>query len=361
MNIFIINSIAPTVWGGGEKWMLTTAVGLRERGHTIYFCGQPDSLFLKNATDAGFVTYPLHIKSDVGLPNILRLAKFFRRKKIDVIITNFNKDVRLAGLAKRLAGVKRLVARNGLPILPDKWIYRKTYRWFADGMITNTQAIRYRYLSYGWLPQDFVCVIHNGIDTEQCEPVDRNALRSELGLPVASKVVGFVGRLVPQKEPFLFIEVAERILREIPDIRFLMVGEGPLRNEIERHLAEKNISSQFHLTGQRNDAMRLYQALDLLLLTSHKEGLPNVILEAMLCALPVVAFDVGGVRELIPDDSCGRVIPFGETEPMVEQAIEILKNNDLAEKTGTAAGARIRSEFSVQTMIKAVERVLSTK
>jgi glycosyltransferase involved in cell wall biosynthesis len=359
MNLFFINSIAASVWGGGEKWMLTTASGLQQRGHHCYCCGQPDSLFLQNCTQQGLTILPLKIGSDFGLKNILRLTGFFKQHHIDIIIANFNKDVRLAGSAKKLAGVPVLIARNGLPILRNSWIYRRTYKLFVDTILTNTQDIKDRYLSYGWLTDSFIRVIHNGIDIDQQIAFDRFSILHKYNLPDYRPIVGFFGRLVTQKQPDKFLEIAARILQRIPQARFILAGDGPLRQEILARAAQLQIDRQIHLLGAQREVMELYSICNLVLLTSRKEGLPNVVMEAMLAAKPVVAFAAGGVRELISAPALGCVVPVDDIETAAVKAIEILKSDALQQQTGQTARRHIIENFSVKKMIDSVEQLCS--
>jgi len=199
------------------------------------------------------------------------------------------------------------VARNGLPILENNWRYRWTYRYLVDGIITNTNAIKNRYLSYGWLPKEFIQVIYNGIDIDQEKNFEKKAILEEFQLPPEKKIVGIFGRLVKQKQHNLFLEAAQKILEGFRNVHFIIVGDGPLRNTIE-----KQIRSQ---------------------LTSEDEGLPNVVMEAMLTGTPVVAFDVGGVRELINSDEVGYVVPSNDTQLMAVKTLKLLENSNLAKKS----------------------------
>jgi glycosyltransferase involved in cell wall biosynthesis len=359
MNFFFINSIAPAVWGGGEKWMLTTAGGLQHRGHRCYCCGQPDSLFLQNCAQAGLTVLPLKIRSDFSVNNILRLTRFFKQHQIGIIIANFNKDVRLAGSAKKLAGIPLLIARNGLPILPNSWIYRRTYKMFVDTILTNTQDIKDRYLSYGWLTDSFIRVIHNGIDIDQQIAFDRAAVLRKYNLPEQRPIIGFFGRLVTQKQPDKFLEIAVGILQRIPQARFILAGDGPLRQEILARAGKLQIARQIHLLGARREVMELYSICDLVLLTSRKEGLPNVVMEAMLAAKPVVAFAAGGVRELIPTPAQGCVVAIDDIETAAAKAIELLNSSSLRQQTGETARRHIIDNFSVEKMISSVEQLCS--
>lgn len=359
MNIIFVNSVVADSWGGGEKWMLTTATGLRDRGHQIYFAGRHKSLFLDRCAEAGFETLPLTIGGDFSWSVNRELRKFYQQKQIDAVIPNYNKDVRLAGLAARMSRRKPVVlARNGLPILHNNWRYRFSYRWLVDGMITNTEAIKSKYMSYQWLPESFIRVIHNGIITETKVDYEPGDVKERHHLPEDVPVVGIFGRLVPQKQHDLFLQVAEKLRKKHPKTAFVVVGEGPLRENIVQQAVDAKLAENLYMLGLQRNVFELYRACDLVLLTSDDEGLPNVVLEAMLTGRPVLAFDVGGVRELIVSEKTGVVIPPNDVYLMSKKALELLGNQDLRETMGKAARQYIQEHFSVERMIDRVEAYL---
>ncbi len=339
--------------------MLTTASGLRERGHRIFFCARKDGVFLERCAEAGFPSFPLKIGGDFDPLNILKLAAFFRKEKIQVIVANFNKDARLAGLARHLARVPVEIARNGLPILQNNWRYRLTYRYLVDGIVTNTMAIKNHYLTYGWLKNEFIRVIHNGIDVRQKTQYDPFQMAQKHGVPNNRPVVGIFGRLVKQKQHFLFLETAKKILQARPDAHFIVVGDGPLREDIALQAENLGISASVQFLGLQRNVFELYSLCDVVLLTSEDEGLPNVVMEAMLAARPVVAFDVGGVRELISESGLGIVTAPNDADMMAEQTVALLEDQALRRQLGESARQNILENFSLDKMIDGVEAFLS--
>lgn len=360
MRILFINSVIATSWGGGEKWMLTAASGLRSRGHDVYFAGRCNSIFLDRAAEKDFETLPLKVSGDFNPSTIAAVRKFLRSKNIDSIIPNFNKDVRLAGIAARLISPRPMVLhRNGLPIVRNKQRYRFSYKGLVDGIVTNTHAIRNRYMQYGWIEEAFVRVIHNGIDVDIPVEFDTAGFRAQFSLPAEGPLIGLVGRLVQQKQPLMFLEVARKILDEIDNVSFVIVGEGPLRPDIIRHAGNLGISDHIFLLGAQKDVFPIYAMLDVLLLPSEDEGLPNVVLEAMLCSTPAIAFEVGGVRELIPSEKTGIVVPPDDVYLMAKKSLQLLRDSRLRKATGQAARQYIRENFSVDGMIDKLECYLN--
>jgi glycosyltransferase involved in cell wall biosynthesis len=358
LQILYINSISKNTWGGGEKWMLTAAKGLRKKGHQVCFCSRSNSIFLDKAKAQDFQTFPLDLRGDFDPYSIAELVKIIRREQVDIIFANFNKDVRLAGIAKRIAGRGIVIARNGLAILPNKLIYRLTYRFFADHILTNTNSIKNQYLQYGWLDDSFIKVIYNGINTSQRS--DTVELDSSISLKISpnAPLIGFFGRFVGQKQPMKFLEVAKKINIRIPKAQFIMVGDGPLLDAVKNTILEYNLTDKVHLPGFLDDIQGLLNSCHLVLLTSYKEGLPNILMEAMLAEKAIIAFDVGGVRELIPSDNFGYVVSLNDVHSMSEKSITLLSDPPLIRRIGQQAAAHIHKNFSIEKMTEELDLFL---
>ncbi len=339
--------------------MLTTGAGLRERGHSVHFAGRESSWFLHRCAEANFPVLPLMITSDFSPGVIGKLIGYIKKNNVTTIVANFNKDVRLAGLAAKFAGKPVVVARNGLPILHNNWRYRITYKWLVDGIITNTRSIKERYLTYGWLSDDFIQVISNGISTSIPTDIDFEVLREQFHLPQQQPVIGIFGRLVKQKQHTIFLEVAKNILQDWPEAIFLIVGDGPLRDEIRQYAYELKILDNIYMLGRQEQVMELYALCDIVLLTSEEEGLPNVVLEAMLMGKPVVAFDVGGVSELIVAGKNGVTVPPNDIYLMTQKTKELLLSPEMRLAIGREAQQYVQRNFTLTKMIERIESYLT--
>jgi glycosyltransferase involved in cell wall biosynthesis len=357
MNLFFFDSVKKN-FGGVERWMLNVARHMSARGHRCYFSGRRGELFLKRCGEEGFQTLPLKVGSDFSLVNTIKLASFFRQQEIDVVITGLNKDTRLCGLARRFSGKTRLIARHGLPILPNSLIYRNSYTRLADGIIAPSNDIKEIYLKYGWLAPDYIRVIHNGISNGTVEETDLKGLRAALNIPEGYRVIGNFGRLVPQKQQGLFLSLGAELLQSWPSTVLMVVGDGPLQAALMEKAAELGIRDSVRFAGFQRAVRPYYALCDLVLHTSIHEGLPNVVMEAMFAAKPVVAFDVGGVRELVPDDRTGLVVKPDDIAAMRRHLQALLASASLRKHIGDAARERILSEFSLEKMLRDVELYL---
>jgi len=355
MNILFLNSMEPLAWGGGEKWMLMAANGLRARDHNIYFSGRKGSLYLSNCSEAGYPIFPLNIKGDFGLINIFKIARFLNKNNIELIITQSNKETYLAGIAKRFSGTKNLIIRNGLPILPNNLMYRLLFPRMVDGMITPNRAIKELYLTYGWIDSDFIKVIHNGVDFKLKKEFDQNQILKKYNIPDQKPILGMFARLVSQKKHTIFLDAAKIISLKWPEAVFIIVGDGPLRNDLELYADEIGVSKHIKFLGHQKEVMELYSICDVVVHTSILEGLPNAILEAMFAGKPVVAFNSGGTDELIVSDKVGVLIPQNNTGLLTEKIIELLEDKKKRKEMGREAHNFIINNFSVEKMVGKVE------
>jgi glycosyltransferase involved in cell wall biosynthesis len=197
-------------------------------------------------------------------------------------------------------------------------------------------------------------LIRNGVDSERFVPRPRVAT----AVPGAPPLVGYVGRLSPEKNPALFLHSAALVHARLPHARFVVVGDGPLRAELESLAAKLRIDHVVTFAGECGDMPARYAALDLMLLTSWHEGTPLAVLEAMSCALPVVATAVGGVPELVVCGTTGWLVPAGDEAAMAERAIALLQDRNTMHRFGQAARERARTSFTIDDQVRRTAALL---
>ncbi len=358
MNVFLLDSTVINTWSGVNKWMLMTARGLRTRGHSIYCGGKLHSLYTDACINEGFITYSLKFGMDYNIINGYRLSKILRRHQVDAVIGHYNKDVKIAGVARIFFNRFIIVARAGLPSIHNTWRHRHIYNLMFDGIITNTKAIKKKYLSYGWIEDDIIRVIQNGIEINVSTDFDFNNIRQKYNLPKQRPVIGIFGRLEPQKQINLFLDVAQNILNEYPEAIFLIVGDGALKDKMQRYAYDLGIEDSVIFMGYQSNLGAIYIYCDIVLLTSAYEGVPNVLIEAMLFSRPVVAFDVGGVQELIQSGKTGIVVPPNDVQSMTKETLRLIKSDEIRESLGRAAQGHIKENYSIDKMATSIEYYL---
>ena len=359
MNILFLNSIGAQKWGGGEKWMVEAARGLRDRGHVVAVASKRNSLLLERASAADVPTVVFQIRGDLGPVNTLRIARFLRRNQIDCLICNLNKDVRVGALAARLVHTPVVLARHGMKLVGKRRKHQYTLR-LVDGIITNSNSIRDEYASYGWFPRDFVKVIYNGMSVPAL-PIE-SPVRQQLGIPEGTKVVLSAGRLAWQKGFDLLIDAARYAAQEgRDDVLFLIAGKGKLMDKLRRQVADAHLERRVYFLGFVEDLKPYLAACDLFVLPSRFEGMPNAVMEAMAVARPVVATRVNGTGELVTDGQVGYLVDPGDSPSLWNRMRYLLDHPHLAQQMGRAGRKRVQEHFSYEGMIDHLEAFLQEK
>lgn len=283
-----------------------------------------------------------------------RLRRHIARLRPDLVQTwmfTANAYGRAAALS---AGVSKIVAsercvdpwKTWHQLAIDRYLARRT-----GAIIVNSRGVQQFYTEQG-LPAAKLRVIYNGIGPAAASGVTREALLEELGLPPGARLIGAVGRLWPQKriKDLIWATDLLHVIRE--DAHLLVIGDGPQRQALERYARQCHVDDRVHFLGIRHDVPRLMPHFDLLWLASGFEGLPNVIMEAMACGLPVVASDIWGNRELVVQGETGFLVEVGDRAAFARYANKILDDLPLAQRLGAAGRQRIAAEFTVEAMVE---------
>jgi glycosyltransferase involved in cell wall biosynthesis len=211
----------------------------------------------------------------------------------------------------------------------------------------------------GGLPDEKIVVIPNGVDVERFANAEAADL-SQFGIPDGSTTLLFVGRLDAQKDPFRLLEAALGLLRAHRELQVLMVGEGPLRDDICSWITQHQLEENIHLSGWRDDIPALMRAADCFVLCSRWEGMPNVVLEAMAAALPVVTTQVEGTSALIEHHQTGILVPPKSTAELAGAIALVLSDPAQARVMGSAAQDVVRKEFTWSGMVAAYDELYAS-
>jgi glycosyltransferase involved in cell wall biosynthesis len=296
------------------------------------------------------------------LRRVRALAKLLREDRIDVI-NSFSQHVNLYAYlaARRARGVPLVTSnrstepRRGRRVeqCVDAFVFRRS-RWVV---VNSSAGSEFTQSMYAVRP-DRIVVIPNGVDPKRFDPVgDPGALRAELGIPPSAPVAGVVGRLSPEKRVDLFLRAAAQVLSRVPESRFLVVGGGEPRGDLKALASSLGLGARAIFTGARSDVAALLAAMDLLVLASDFEGLPNSVMEAMAAGRPVVATDLGGCRELVSPGETGFLVPTGSAHALGEKMAAILELPDRGRAMGRAGLERIRIRFGVDLMARRFEEL----
>ena len=355
MRVAFVNSMRSM--GGGERWLMETAGGLRERGHRVAIAARAGSALADRAGCAGHVVLTLPMRGDLDIESILRLARWLRRLDTEVVSVNIERAVRIGCAAARLAGVRAVVERRGLdfrvrPTALNRFVYARC----LSRVIANCGVIRDGLVSSGLVSPERVLVVQNGIDPSRVPPGGGTEFRREFGIGEGAPLVAVVGRLVPDKGHRDAIDAFSTAAKELPGARLLIAGSGKLRAELEAYAASSAAAGSVIFAGERSDVPALLDAADTLLVTSYREGAPHVVLEAMVAGTPVVATAVAGIPEMIEDGESGLLVPPGAPELAAAALLKLLGDGELSARLGAEGARRVRDRFSLDRMVTEVER-----
>jgi glycosyltransferase involved in cell wall biosynthesis len=197
-------------------------------------------------------------------------------------------------------------------------------------------------------------VVVSGVPVDAVLGGDGPAARAALGIPAAAPVFGTVTRLMEQKAPLDFVAAARQVLAQLPEAHVLLVGDGPLRPEVEAAVGDE---PRIHLLGHRADVPDLLAAMDVVAFSSLWEGLGRALTEAVLAAKPVVATAVNGVPDLVVDGATGHLVPPGRPDLLAERVLGVLARPDRGAALGAAGAARVAGSFDVQEMLAGLDGV----
>jgi glycosyltransferase involved in cell wall biosynthesis len=283
----------------------------------------------------------------------LRLVRFLKAKKFDVLQTWIFAADTYGRAAARVARVPVVVTAE---MAVDYWkgrtelaIDRRLARW-TDRIVGNSDAVVAFYRQNG-IPEDRLAMIPSGIGDEEPPPVDPAEVRASFGWPGDAPLILFAGRLAPQKGVDDLLAALDLLQHIRPDVRTLIVGDGPLRGRLEELAHAYRLDDRVRFLGHRDDVPRLLAAADLLVLPSLYEGLPNVVLEAMRFRKPVVATAAPGTTEVVQDGQTGLLVPR-QHPPALTQAIRlVIEDRALADRLGATGRARVETDFRADRMV----------
>jgi len=377
--------------GGSERQMLIAASGLLQRGYEVrilaLYPSEPGTPNIENEitklgitphfcsdflpTEAGGFRAPdgMSVQDVSGLPRwftnkVAPVRAAIRQYRPSIVHAWTDIPTAVGAFAACSLGVPRVVLHQG----SMQWCMRRygaevvnflweCYRSAADNprvkILNNSAAGAADYERWLRLRSGTIGVLYNGIACEQIRkppPDEVASLRRQLGLPQHAPVVGAVMRFVEDKDPDLWLAVAAEIAKARPDVHFLLAGYGKLQDRIKHRVDLLGLRDRVVLPGAVRDLGLVYAAVDVILLTSLTEGLPNVLIEAQAAGRPVVAADAGGIREAIADGRTGQVVRGRSPQRLAAAVLEVLGDRSWPARAAAEGPAFVASRFGVERM-----------
>lgn len=345
--MIILHLSMETCWGGGEKQLTLLAAGCIKQGHSAYVVCRESSKVQQHclANDLPMLT----LSQTMLLPRVLELRRLCRIHKADILHLHDSRAHTLAVLT-HLTGIKAaliLTRRMALPIKNNcfsrfKYNYPGIRRIICvSDMILRSMRSRLRH-------PDRLLRIYGMIDrTCQTQP---DFVENQYPQTKGKLKIGFVGSLVPVKNPELFIEMSTLLSSVIPEAFFILAGEGPLLKRLSQFIGERDLNSRFIFTGFVSENQSLISSLSLLVIPSLSEGIPNVILEAQSLNIPVVATAVGGIPEVITHEHTGLLIYDHSPVSLAKAAERLLLDTHLKKHIVIQAQAQLHRFDETQAL-----------
>lgn len=356
--MFSLHVDTARTWRGGQNQVLLTINGLRAEGHRAALVAHPDGELRRRAAE-GLELIPLAPRAEMDLSAAWRLSRVIKRMTPDVLHAHDPHGIAMTALALSLGSphpAPALVAARRVDFhFKDNAFSRWKHRQ-VDCFIAASDAIR-RMLVEDGVPEDRAVTVHEGIDVDHVLAAPAVNVHETLWLPHNAPVVGNVAALVPHKGHRHLIDAAQLVIREMPDVRFIILGEGELRDTLERQVREHQLDKHVFLPGFRLDVLGCMKTFDVFVMSSVTEGLGTSLLDAMAASRAIVATTAGGIPEVVEDGVNGLLVPPRDHTAMAQAIVRLLKDPARRRTLGEAGFGRVRARFSVERMVAETARV----
>ena len=352
-KINILHLVTSLNVGGTEKYLLSVTKALK--GDFNFFVGylKQEGRIADELKREGIQVYRLN--------NLYNLFRFLKKNKIYILHTHLYRANIIGRIMGKVAKVPVIVSSqrsiDGWKKFYHVLLDRITAR-FNDCIIANSQETKKILITREKIDSNKISVIHNGINiNDHISDVGMPSVKAKLKIGIDIPVIGYVGRLHTEKGVDLIPEIALRLKQNIPVFKFVIIGEGPFKKKLARYIEKYGLTDNISLLGYKQNILDFIAIMDIVILPSREESFPQVVLEAMKMAKPVVAADVGGVKELVIDGVNGILVPSCNTEVFVKAICRILQDKDNAYAMGKAGRKYVIENFGIDRMIKETEQI----
>lgn len=360
--LFVIDNLE---FGGGERGFLQIVQALVREGWQVSVASHPGGAFEDEVRESGAAFLPLNMESRLGLRTIFRLRRIIGRGGFRIVHSQGARAdffSRVSSLGVR--GVRN-VCTVQMPIegfdvaRARRALYQSLDRLSAcqvDRFIVVSGALKKKLIEGRGIDPGKVRLIYNGVETESRTSAEHGAC-SGSGLLREERLIGAVGRLVWQKGFEYLIRAMPRVLHRVAEARLVIVGEGPLRRELQELAQECGLEGKVIFQGFRRDVREFLRLVELVAIPSLREGFPMITLEAMAMAKPIVATAIDGIIEQIDHEVDGLLVPPADSEALGAAIVKLLEDRVTRERLGQAARRKTMTTFDVCKMINGTKLV----
>jgi L-malate glycosyltransferase len=351
--MFSLHIDTQRTWRGGQRQVLLTVLGLRERGHRAVLVAHPEGELAKRASE-GHDLIRLAPRAEVDLHAAWRFSRIIKDLKPDVVHAHDPHAVAVAALALSLSTspqVPALIASRRVAFRLKSNAFSRWKYHQVDCFIAASDSIHAMLLTDG-IEASRVVTVYEGIDIHRIQAEPAANIHAELWLPTHAPIVGAAGALTSEKGHRYLIDAAALVVREVPDARFVILGEGDLRPALERQVKELRLEKHVLLPGFRPDVLAFLRSFDLFVMPSVAEGLGTSLLDAMAASKATIASNTGGIPEVVVEGETGLLVPPRDHHALTHAIVQLLKDPALRERMGRAGLERVQRIFSAGRMVE---------
>lgn len=363
-KIRILRIISNLGVGGVQKRMVSLLPKLNKERYEIVVCSFKSGELQHCLEQSGIPVRIVSRRFKFDPVCIYRLCSIMKKENIDIVHTHCHKPNTTGRFAAKLAGVPVIIAnehnvdswKSNWQLTLDKWLAAH-----SDKIIAVSEAVKSFYVKNANISADKFEVVYNGVDLDFWQnniPAKEMIFKkkAELGLLQGDKVIVAIGRLHPQKGHEYLLRAARKIIPRMKNLKFLIIGDGPMKESLESCSERLGIKENVVFTGKRDDVKDILYLSDISVVSSVREGFSNAVLEAMACGKPVVATDVGGNKEIIIDGKNGFIVSSRDEDALADRILTLAGNEELTIRMGLAAKETVKS-FSLSRMIHKTEKL----
>lgn len=358
---YVVNSLNP---GGTEKLVVEMSLAFAAEFDLSVFCLDEPGLWAGRLRERGIPVYGLWRQPGLDMAMPVKLARHFRRHRARIVHAHQCTPWFYAALARLLYPAPRLLLEEHGRFFPE--VENRKRAWFnhwivkplTHRVVAVSEDVRERLCHYEGLHHRDIAVVYNGVAPEPLlDAATRTALRREWGFAPEDFVIGTVGRFDPIKNLPLLVNSLARAAAEAPNIRGLLVGDGPELGATRDLIERLRLTDRVRLTGFRDDARTLVQCMDLFVLSSFSEGTSMALLEAMAAGVPVVVTAVGGNPEVVTRDQTGWVVPSDSVEALSAALLEAANHPGKRRTLADAGQRRFEERFAFGRMTEMYRQI----
>ncbi len=379
-SIRVLHLLSYETFGGAQEHIRVLAKYADRERFELWVGAPKGGSFAQAMSQAGCYVWDFQIRDRFDLAAVLRLNRFLRQHRIDILHTHVRLADLVGAVGGRLAGTPLVLTTIHDRIHMDEQgirragfnsrVYNFLLRHFFHAVIAVSEATRQDTIEQTGLSSQKVYHIVNGTDLDRLRiPANPSQKRSELGFAPDDLLIGNVARLKGyhslKKGHEDFLQAAALVLAEVPRAHFLVVGDGEAQSYLEGMARDLGLGDKVHFLGFRRDALEIMACLDLFVLSSHWEGLPRTLTEAMGLGIPCLATAVDGIPELTGDGAGALLVPAQSPPALAQGILRLIRDRPLGQRLAAEGQRRVWERYDGRIMTQQTEalylRLLAAK